>query len=235
MTKTMIRTPIGNAELKRVYGGGKPIIKDGIPLLVRHLRKRLLSDQQNVIAIDGKTGTGKSNLAVHIATLLDPKWDIEKNYLYDDHDLKIRMRDVKEPYPVFLMDEGSIILNSKNSLCKSDKDIIKIFDTMRIRHITTIVCCPNAQRLNKTFLADHVDFRLLCPKKSPIKGVDPKGFVHVHGHWSATWTDSQSWPFMYTTSFEKMSKSYKLRYDELKYKSMERITKEIAWGDMIDA
>lgn len=228
----MIRTPIGDAELRARYGKDqKPIVKDGISVLVQHLKNRIKQDKQNLVIIDGPTGTGKSSLAVHIATLLNPKWDMELNYIYDEDDLRVRMDTVTDKNPVFLMDEGSIILNSKNSLCRTDKQIVSLFDAMRVKHITTIICCPNAMKINKTILTDHVDFRLLCPSKSPLPDYKARGFVHVHSHWHATWTDKDAWPFIFTTTFPKMTRAQTLQYNALKERSLNRLITKFVKGE----
>lgn len=228
MTKTMIRTKFGKAELKATYGPDrKPIVKDGLKIFAQHLKKRLAEDQQNVIVIDGHTGTGKSNGGVDLALEMDKKWNIEASYVFNDEDFSEKLDKLNGPNPILFMDEGSVLLNSKNALCRTDKEIIEIFDTMRWKHITTIVCCPNAMRLNKTFLADHIDYRLICPTVAPLPGYDARGFIHFHGHWSATWSDKQSWPFIYTSVFPKMPKAYQLRYDQLKRGSGEKIIKRV--------
>lgn len=224
---TYIRTPFGKAELKARFGReGKPIVKDGIKLLAGHIKRHVRDDHQSVVMIDGGTGSGKSNLAVHLAQCLDPQWNIEESYVYDIEDLRRALRRMTATYPVLLFDEGSIILNSKNSLKKEDKGIVGLFDTMRYLHVTSIICCPDANKINKTVLGDHVDYRLMCPSKAPLKGYEPRGFVHVHDQWKATWTDKMSWPYIFTTSFPKMSKSMAMRYDVLKRSSSKRIMEE---------
>lgn len=223
-----VLTQFGKAELKGRYGADrKPIIKDGIKLMAKAIKKHLSKDYQMVVLIDGGTGSGKSNLAVHLALCLDPNWNLELFYIYDIDDLRRAVDSISTPYPVFLFDEGSIILNAKNTLKTDDKDIIGLFDTMRYLHVTSIICCPNAMRLNKSILFDHADFRLVCPPVAPIKGYDPRGFVHIHGKWRATWTEKMSWPFIATTSFPKMSKSMHLRYDALKKESSKRVLDRI--------
>lgn len=217
---TYISTKLGKAELVRRYGSdGKPIVKDGLKVLARAIKRKTAKDYQVVAGIDGGTGSGKSTLAINLALEIDHKWDIDRFYVYELSDLSRAISYIKRTRPnnpVILFDEGSIIMNSKNALCKEDKGIVNLFDTMRYLHITSLICCPNLMRLNKTILFDHMDFRLMCPDHAPIKGYDPRGFVHVHGHWSATWSDKQSWPFIYTTIYPKMPKSMALRYDRLK-------------------
>lgn len=228
---TYVRTQLGKAELKARYGkDGKPIVKDGLKLLAEAIKKRVKNDHQVVVGIDGDTGSGKSNLAVHLALLLDPKWNIEECFVYDVDDLRRAVRNINTPYPVLLFDEGSIILNSKNSLKKEDKGIVGLFDTLRYLHVTFIICCPNVNKINKTVLHDHMDYRLICPSESPIKGYDPRGCVHVHDQWKATWTDSVGWPFIFTTSYPKMSKPMQMRYDRLKRESSRRIMNQFLEG-----
>lgn len=224
---TYIRTPFGKAELKGRFGReGRPIVKDGIKLLAKSIKARVRDDHQVVGIIDGDTGSGKSNLAIHVAQCLDPDWDLELFYIYEAEDIGKAIRNINTPYPVFLFDEGSILLNSKDSMSRDSKKISKLFDSMRYLHVTSLICCPNAMRLNKSILFDHTDFRLMCPSKAPLPGYDPRGFVHVHSQWHAIWTDKMSWPYIYTTSFPKMSKSMALKYDALKRESSRQFMDE---------
>ena len=205
------------------------VVKDGLKLFAKHLESRIAHDYQNIIVVDGQTGSGKSNCAIQLALAMNKHWDIQSNYIYDITDLRRKLRNL-DNHPILLMDEGSIILNSLNTMKRDDQDIIAMFDTLRTKHITTIVCCPNMYKLNKTFRETHCQYRLLCPVKSPIPGYAARGFVHVHSHWTSNWKDSNSFPFVYTTVFDKIPRSMQAQYDELKAKSQTRIIDRIING-----
>ena len=54
-----------------------------IDRLVEDMHENLNDDYDNVIVIDGKEGTGKSNLAYTLCKRFDPNFNLEDGYIYD--------------------------------------------------------------------------------------------------------------------------------------------------------
>lgn len=163
-------TPVG------YYGKMKyprTVYSDLTENLVRVMLKRANKmDYQNVVVIEGRTGSGKSTLAVKLARMIDPKFDLDNDYIYSIDDLVAKLEkaktNIKGICPVSLMDEGTVILSGKNSLRKEDKQLIVLLQTMRSLNWTTIICVPKFSDLNAAIREQLVDYRIQCPDKPLI-------------------------------------------------------------------
>ena len=141
------------------------VYSDGLDVFISELRKRIKNEQQNVVIIDGDTGAGKSTLGIQIcyglAKQLKVDFTLEKDYIYSLEDLWRKLQDPNAS-PINFMDEGALILSSKNSMSKESKDIVNLFNTMRSRGWSTIICVPNYKQIDKGVRTTHADFRLHC-------------------------------------------------------------------------
>lgn len=202
------------AEYDR-YGEIRPIIKDGLDIFVKHLKWRAEHDYQNVIEINGGTGTGKSTCAMQIAYKINPDWDLEKNYIYSVKDLKEKIKNWKTADPVCLFDEGSVVLNSLDTMSKSSKEIVSLFDTARILRWYSLICIPNHLTLNKRIRDFHVDYRLICPSKPLLKGYGKRGFVEIHNFSRSDFGKGYA-PLVMTTTFNDIPPRIRKIYDQVK-------------------
>lgn len=210
------------AEYER-YGEIRPIVSDGLDILAKRLKWRTSHDFQNVIEINGGTGTGKSTCAMQLAYKLNPDWDLEPNYIYTVSDLKRKLKDWKNADPVSLFDEGSVVLNSLDTMSKSSKDIVMLFDTMRVLRWTTIICIPDHNTLNKRIRDFHIDYRLICPGKPLIKGFDKRGFVEIHSFARSDFGKGYA-PLVMTTKYDDIPPRKREVYDRIKLEHlMERM------------
>lgn len=159
------------------------IYSDAFDVFVDELKNRIKRKQQNVIIVDGDTGAGKSTLAIQIAIALGKKlkqpFELEKDYIYTLDDLWNKLQDPKAS-PISLIDEGSLLLNSKNAMSKENKDIVNLFNTMRSRGWSTIVCVPSIFQIDKGVRTTHADYRLHCSSEdhSLMRGYG-RGFFEV--------------------------------------------------------
>lgn len=151
------------------------IYSDAFDIFVDELARRIKRDQQNVIVVEGDTGSGKSafalNLCVALAKKLGKPFDLSQDYIYSSADLWNKLAD-PDAGPISLMDEGSVTIASMNATRKDDKDIQTLFNTMRSRGWTTIICNPSIMRINQAVRMDHVDYKIRCnsPEKPLIRG-----------------------------------------------------------------
>lgn len=218
------------AEYDR-YGEITPIVDGGLDVLAKRLKIRSKKDYQNVVEINGGTGSGKSTAAIQLCKLLDANWDLETNYIYTVKDLKVKLKNWKTASPISLMDEASVILNSLDFMSKDSKDIVMLFDTMRCLNWTTILCIPDHNSLNKRIRDFHIDYRLICPNKALIPGYDKRGFVEVHYHRRSDFGKSYD-PCVMTTIFDDLKPRERKQYDKIKLQHlMERMDKFVQEED----
>lgn len=149
----------------RVNGSPEGIYSDAYDDLIRRLVWRIKNDMQNVIIVDGETGSGKSafalNLCLDLAKALGVGFDLSEDYIYDLGDLW-RKLSKEGANPINLLDEGTVTIASSNAQQKQDRQFATLLDTMRSKHWTTIVCTPSYRRVNSVLRKVHAEFKCRC-------------------------------------------------------------------------
>lgn len=161
-------TAVYNPALKKTMhmvgtagDGTRAVYSDLVHQIAVQCRANLRNDGQNVLVVEGQPSSGKSTLGIDLALEINPEWNFEQGYVYDADDLKRILR-VKSYENVFLFDEATLAVNSKDSMKKESKSIIAILDTLRSRHNTTIFCLPSFDDLNVSIRDRLAQWRLFC-------------------------------------------------------------------------
>lgn len=204
-------------ELRYVYA-------DGLKELANIWMKRKAKKYQTISLYTGKTGRGKSTAAIKTFQHIKPKWDIRSGYVYNSDDLGKVVKNKSSDF-VFI-DEGSIVMNSKNSMRKDDVHISQLFDVMRVYGKIVIICAPNHYGINKYIRDTHIDFMCKCPAIAPIPGYDPRGFIDIYVHKSRDWGEDY-YKHVCTTTFDPLGRKTQEKYDEIKMEALQRTLDEI--------
>lgn len=197
------------------------IYSDAFDIFVDELARRIKRDQQNVIVVEGDTGSGKSafalNLCVALSRKLGKSFDLSKDYIYSSADLWAKLAD-EEAGPISLLDEGSVTIASMNATRKDDKDIMTLFNTMRSRGWTTIICNPSIMRINQAVRTDHVDYKIRCnsPEKPLIRGYGRGFFQCRKANRHEFKKGDPFWELIYTGVFGDYPASLKEEYLQIK-------------------
>lgn len=130
---------------------------DTLKAIVDSLKKKIIVwDDDGLIIICGSTGTGKSNLLLHL----------EDEYLGDKSDIgfvaltKEELADTQydvqnTPMPRFLgYDEANV--NKRDSLTRWNKDLIDLYMANRGKNILHVWCNPSIDYLDKVFINERV-------------------------------------------------------------------------------
>ena len=209
---------------------GNVVYYDLLHPLAQVLKKRIKAGNQNTILIEGRTNSGKSTIGVQLCQLLDSKWSLQNDYVYSQGDLKRKLKNPKAS-PVSLLDEGSVVLNSYNSLKSEDKAMTILMDAWRVKKKTMIICMPNRNDLNKRIKNNHLDILIKCPVTSPVPGEEPKGFFTIYTHKFRDWGDDW-WKPVGTSKFNKLDKKTQKEYDIIKESHVDKlIDNYIDWDD----
>lgn len=209
------------------------IYHDAFDVFVETLRKRIKANQQNVIIVDGDTGAGKSTLAIQIcielAKKLDVSFDLKRDYIYSFDDLWDKLQD-PDASPINLIDEGSLLLSSKNSMSRENKDMVNLFNTMRSRGWSTVICAPSIFQIDKGVRTIHADYRVHCSSEdhSLIKGYG-RGFFEVSKAKRSEFSrDSEPyWYLLYTGVFGKLPDKVDKEYQPIKREAQSKLIKNI--------
>lgn len=218
-----------NAEMDLIgtYGpdGEYPIYSNLLDVLADHLKTRLKQGYQNVVVATGGTGSGKSTVQLNLCWKLDREWEITPNFVYSLKDLKRKLSN-PDGSPISLFDEGSVSLNSLNSQRKEDKVMSVLFDTMRTLGWTTLIALPRWNDLNARVRANHVDFRIICPRKAPLPGYQARGFFHLYKKQIYEISDKIYWQHVGTGTFMPLKPRKQAEYDRLKKASQMKLINE---------
>lgn len=219
-------------EIVALDNNGDPIYSDLLTPFAEMLKKRIRSKRQNIIAVVGGTGSGKSTLAIQLCRRIDYKWDLADNYIYSTEDLK-RKLSRPDSSPINLFDEGSVSLNSSNSMQKDDKMMVVLFDTMRSRGWTTVICIPSLDSLNKRIRTYHLDYLIMCPNSTPLRGYDKRGFAKIYEHVLRDWGQPWDKPIG-TTLFDKLPPRIDKEYQAIKTEHQNLLIQRFINGDKIE-
>lgn len=159
------------------------IYSDAFDEFAKLLVRRIKRNQQNVIMVEGSTGAGKSTFAIllcyELAKRLKVDFDLEKDYVYTMEDLLVKIQDPNAS-PINLIDEAVLVMNSKGSMTKQNRDMVDIFNTMRSLGWTTVLVAPSIFQIDKTMRLMHIDYKVHCSSEddSIIRGYG-RGFFEI--------------------------------------------------------
>lgn len=205
------------------------VYDDLLTPLAKLMKANVANQHQNTVLIEGRTGSGKSTIGVTLCQLLDKEWNLDNDYIYSAGDLKRKMKN-PGACPVNLLDEGSVSLNSYNSQRADDKMMTVLMDTWRALGMTTIICMPNRDDLNKRIRNNHLDYLLKCPVYPPVPGESSRGFFILHVHefrdWGKDW-----WKPVGISRFKKLDRKTQKQYNKIKLEHLNALTKKFTESD----
>ncbi len=140
-----------------------------------------------VILIDGLERVGKSTLGITIAYYLSEGEFFVKNICTDSNDAVKKI----ESFPdksILLIDEGSLVFNSRDAMRKEQKKLIKILNVVGQKNMIFIIVLPSIFDLNKTIAMRRSKFLLHCYTDTKLNrgrfayfGEDAKKILYSHG------------------------------------------------------
>ena len=202
-----------------------PIYSDLLQGFAKHLNVRIKNHYQNVVAFVGGTGSGKSTAAFRTCRYVDPFFTLEGNYIYCTQDLAQKLEmPPGEVSPVNFLDEGSVILNSNKHSTRESTDIVVIFDTMRSRGMTSLICIPELRSLNNRIRDDHLNYLVVCGEKAPVAGYSKRGFCKLFMRTRpSTFRNTVYWKPIAWGIYEPLTPKMDQEYQEYKRRAQERL------------
>jgi len=123
-----------------------PILKEQLDTVKRHVMKK---DMDFVLVIDGEEGSGKSVLAMQIASYFDPKFNLDCVVFSADEFMK-SIRTTRR-YACVLLDEAFNASNARASLSQTNRAMLGVATEMRQRNLFVIIVIPSFFDLDKYF------------------------------------------------------------------------------------
>ena len=198
-------------------GGDYWIYSDLMTALARTLKQRIKQKHQNVVLVVGPTGSGKSTCALNLIYAMDPDWNIAENYVYSAEDLARKLKYRATASKITLYDEGSVSLNSLNSIRRSDNMQVVLLDTCRSLGWTTIICIPSINDLNKRIRDHLIDYVLVCSNKPLDPRLEARGFFELYKPGRDTWAKSTYYHLLGAGTYKKIEGKKAELYDRIKY------------------
>ena len=198
-------------------GGDYWIYSDLMTALARTLKQRIKQKHQNVVLVVGPTGSGKSTCALNLIYAMDPDWNIAENYVYSAEDLARKLKYRATASKITLYDEGSVSLNSLNSIRRSDNMQVVLLDTCRSLGWTTIICIPSINDLNKRIRDHLIDYVLVCSNKPLDPRLEARGFFELYKPGRDTWAKSTYYHLIGAGTYKKIEGKKAELYDRIKY------------------
>lgn len=193
------------------------IYSDLMQALARSLKRRIKDKHQNVILVVGPTGSGKSTCALNLIYELNPDWNLAENYVYSAEDLARKLKYRATASKITLYDEGSVSLNSLNSIRRSDNMQVVLLDTCRSLGWTTVICIPSINDLNKRIRDHLIDYVLVCNNKPLAPGLEARGFFELYKPSRDTWAKSTYYHLIGAGTYNKIVGKKAELYDRIKY------------------
>lgn len=127
------------------------------------LRQTAETDRDNLIAVDGLAGTGKSTLAIKMCKKGCEWFDMQRDILYSRQEIMDWIATAK-PGSWGLGDEIINALFKRDFASRGQKFLLKILDMCRDRNLTLIMCLPNFWALDKHILDGRLRLRIHVAK-----------------------------------------------------------------------
>ena len=166
--KTSRRMTVIDRSLVSYKKSGKSFMRYLCPelmtMLAEDVRRNVSKEYDNLIVIDGPEGSGKSNCAIALCRAIDPDWSLDENYIYNYGEFvqAITSENTDDRKRVFLLDEGSLVANKRESMSEDSRRFVELLETMRSRGWTLVMCIPSAERLDIYIRENRMRYQLTC-------------------------------------------------------------------------
>jgi hypothetical protein len=136
----------------------------------------LQNNYDNFWVVCGGERQGKTTIAAQLCAVISPTFRKE-NICYTMEDIVMQARNSQKGDSI-LIDEGAIVLFSRDSASKSNKDLNKLFTVFGMKNLNVVICIPNFFMLD-TYIREHrVKTLIAVTERSKyhafVKGAIPK-------------------------------------------------------------
>jgi hypothetical protein len=169
-----------------------PIAEWSVKELVELLKQTAELDKDNLVPVDGGTGTGKSTLALKMCRKGCDWFDMEKDILYSRQEIMEWISSAK-PGSWGLADEAVNALFKRDFGTKDQKFLLKLLDMCRSRNLTLLLCIPNFWALDSHILQGRVRLRIHVFKTGAAYLWKPSGNPFAPDKWFRKYNEKVCW------------------------------------------
>ena len=136
--------------------------------LVQDMHECVRAEYDVVMCIQGKEGSGKSQLAYQICKRYDPNFNLVDSYVYD-FDIflnKLTSAGDEDRGKIWWMDEATAIANARQAMTKQNIAFTQMLEMMRSRGWVLVMCIPSVDRLDVYVREYRIRYLLTALEKS---------------------------------------------------------------------
>lgn len=133
MDREVLRHRSGKFYVKYLY--------DGLhERMIEDMHSNISEDFDNIVAVVGSEGVGKSNEAYHICKSFDPEFDPLKSCMYSWDQFIESVTD--DPQKVYWFDEAILVASGRDWMKEPNKLLMKSLAIIRSMNLTIVMCVP---------------------------------------------------------------------------------------------
>ena len=157
------------------------------------IRVRTRDDYDEMIAVIGYVGNGKSSLAWWLGHALDPTFTHER-MAFSSEEMQRILADIG-PGQVAVLDEGVEGLYSRDSMTRPNKQLVKWLDVCRARRAILVVCMAHVKWLDDRVRGDRARWGVEVPSRGRAVVREPRRAGPFDEDTSTTWVPRFSFRF----------------------------------------
>ena len=120
----------------------------------------------NIVAVGGKEGKGKSHYCYYIAKMYDPDFTMEKGYIYDMYAFVDAITSGEDRGSVFWMDEATNLASNRDWNKEENKLFIQILEMARAKNWVLLLAIPLLGRLDIYLRDFRIRYRVVIEELS---------------------------------------------------------------------
>jgi len=138
--------------------------------MLAHLRQREQNNHTTDGIVEGARGSGKSNTAGLIMLSLEPRFDFERHYVYDDVDLARTLPLLRgQKHVKQWFDEAKNVLYRRQAMTRVNKQVSLLMSQIREMQGTRFWVSPDSNELESFLTKDQADICLTTPARGHVR------------------------------------------------------------------
>lgn len=196
---------------------------DRMDIFIRTIKNAIEEHWDYMIVVDGREGSGKSSLALHMKALYDGKYSLD-HVLFDAEDMLEEMQNAPKGSCI-VMDEAIVSLYKRDSLKEFQTLLVKAFAIVRARELFFILVLPNFWDLDSA-LRTRANHRIYVYARR-IEGRLVRGYAKIYKPQRTEWTTRWAWQEIeWEYRFPSLPEDFEDVYDKFKVKGLMKSLKK---------